>query len=84
LASPFRLPQEGPQWAYEIKHDGFRFVCRREGERVRHGRDWTKQVPRVTEALAAQPVSPATLDEGGIKTFSSLVLFQYCQQAHNQ
>jgi hypothetical protein len=25
----------GPQWAYEIKHDGFRFICRREGERVR-------------------------------------------------
>ena len=19
----------GPQWAYEIKHDGFRFICRR-------------------------------------------------------
>jgi ATP-dependent DNA ligase len=18
----------GPQWAYEIKHDGFRFICR--------------------------------------------------------
>ena len=25
----------GPQWAYEIKHDGFRFVCHRDGERVR-------------------------------------------------
>jgi ATP-dependent DNA ligase len=23
------------EWAYEIKHDGFRFLCRREGERVR-------------------------------------------------
>jgi ATP-dependent DNA ligase len=22
------------QWAYEIKHDGFRFICRRDGERV--------------------------------------------------
>src|SRR5215472_11681450 len=23
-----RTPPEGPQWAYEIKHDGFRFMCR--------------------------------------------------------
>jgi hypothetical protein len=28
----------GPQWAYEIKHDGFRFICRREGDRVQHAR----------------------------------------------
>jgi ATP-dependent DNA ligase len=25
----------GPEWAFEIKHDGFRFNCRRDGERVR-------------------------------------------------
>jgi ATP dependent DNA ligase domain len=25
----------GPQWAYQIKHDGYRFICRREGDRVR-------------------------------------------------
>ena len=25
----------GPAWAYEIKHDGFRFICRRNGDRVR-------------------------------------------------
>jgi len=33
----------GSQWAYEIKHDGFRFICRRDGGRVRvfsrNGRD---------------------------------------------
>ena len=28
----------GPQWAYEIKHDGFRFICRRDGDRVRCSR----------------------------------------------
>jgi bifunctional non-homologous end joining protein LigD len=47
----------GPQWAYEIKHDGFRFICRRDGERVRvfsrRGHDWTDRVPRIAEALAA-------------------------------
>jgi hypothetical protein len=25
----------GQQWAYEIKHDGYRFICRRDGDRVR-------------------------------------------------
>ena|SRR6478736_991304 len=25
----------GPQWIYGIKHDGFRFICRRDGDRVR-------------------------------------------------
>jgi ATP-dependent DNA ligase len=25
----------GSQWAYEIKHDGFRFICRRDGDSVR-------------------------------------------------
>jgi ATP-dependent DNA ligase len=24
----------GPQWAYEIKHDGFRFICRRDGDLI--------------------------------------------------
>ena len=25
----------GDQWAHEIKHDGFRMICRREGKRTR-------------------------------------------------
>jgi ATP-dependent DNA ligase len=25
----------GAQWAYEIKHDGFRFICVRDSKRVR-------------------------------------------------
>jgi ATP-dependent DNA ligase len=33
----------GLQWVHEIKHDGFRFVARRDGDRVRvfsrHGKD---------------------------------------------
>ena len=45
----------GPLWVHEIKFD--RFICRREGERVRvfsrHGRDWTDRVPLIAEALLA-------------------------------
>jgi bifunctional non-homologous end joining protein LigD len=25
----------GPQWAHEVKHDGFHFIVRREGDKVR-------------------------------------------------
>src|ERR1700674_2005359 len=28
-------PPAGPQWAHEIKHDGYRLIVRRDGERVR-------------------------------------------------
>ena len=45
----------GPQWAYEIKHDGYRFICRRDGERVRvfsrRGNDHTDRAPAIADAL---------------------------------
>jgi ATP-dependent DNA ligase len=45
-----RTVPTGAGWAYEIKHDGFRFICRRDGERVRlfsrGGHDWSKQAGR--------------------------------------
>jgi bifunctional non-homologous end joining protein LigD len=56
----------GAGWAYEIKHDGFRFICRRDGERVRcysrGGYDWSRQLPGVVEAMRALPVTSVTLD----------------------
>jgi bifunctional non-homologous end joining protein LigD len=60
----------GPQWAYEIKHDGFRLICRRDGDRVRvfsrRGHDWTDRVPLIAEALAALRVKSVTLDGEGV------------------
>jgi ATP-dependent DNA ligase len=60
----------GPQWAYEIKHDGFRFICRREGDRVRvfsrNGRDWTDRVPHIVDALSALRVKSITIDGEGV------------------
>jgi bifunctional non-homologous end joining protein LigD len=55
----------GREWAYEIKHDGYRFICSRSGDRVRHspGRaDWTDRVPLIIEALRALQVLSVTLD----------------------
>jgi bifunctional non-homologous end joining protein LigD len=60
----------GPRWAYEIKHDGFRFICRRDGDRVRvysrWGKDWSDKVPAIVDALAALPVKSAMLDGEGV------------------
>ena len=64
-----RTPPDGPQWVYEIKHDGFRFISRRDGDRVhvfsRHGKDWSDKVPAIVEAMLALP-APATLDGEGV------------------
>jgi bifunctional non-homologous end joining protein LigD len=60
----------GPQWACEIKHDGFRFICRRDGDRVRvfsrRGNDYTERVPRIVDTLARLPVISVTLDGEGV------------------
>ena len=60
----------GPHWAYEIKHDGFRFICRRELDRVRvfsrRGNDWTYRVPRIADALTALRVTSLTIDGEGV------------------
>jgi hypothetical protein len=34
LPTPSRTVPDGPHWAYEIKHDGYRFVARRDGDRA--------------------------------------------------
>ena len=35
LPRPAKEPPPGPGWIYEIKHDGFRILARREGGRMR-------------------------------------------------
>jgi bifunctional non-homologous end joining protein LigD len=50
-----KLPS-GDLWLHEIKHDGFRVIARKDGERVRlysrPGNDMTRRFPRIVEALA--------------------------------
>jgi len=70
LPTNARTVPASAQWAYEIKHDGFRFICRRDGDRVRvfsrNGRDWTDRVPLIAEALAKLRVKSVTLDGEGV------------------
>jgi bifunctional non-homologous end joining protein LigD len=47
-------PPSGPLWVHEIKHDGYRLMVRRDGERVRcftrNGHDWADRFPSIVEA----------------------------------
>jgi bifunctional non-homologous end joining protein LigD len=59
-------PPSGPGWTHEVKHDGFRLLARKEGERVtlwtRHGTNFTDRLPRVAEAVGKLSVEQALLD----------------------
>ena len=60
----------GPGWAFEIKHDGFRFLAVRQRKSVRiysrGAHDWAKQLPSIVNALLALPVRSAVLDGEGV------------------
>jgi ATP-dependent DNA ligase len=43
-----------PEWIHEIKHDGYRLIVQRDGQRVRlftrNGHDWSDRFPLISEA----------------------------------
>jgi ATP-dependent DNA ligase len=47
-----KLPSGG-LWLHEIKHDGFRIIARKDGERVRlYSRDFTRRFLLIVDALS--------------------------------
>ena len=48
-------PPTGPQWLHEIKHDGFRIIAHKQGDRVRlwsrNGRNWSAEFVAITAAM---------------------------------
>ena len=56
-------PPAGPGWLHEIKHDGFRILARKQGERVqvwsRRGADFTYRFPAIAEAVRGLKVDRA-------------------------
>jgi len=58
MAEEYDLSKEKiPPWLHEIKHDGFRVIARKNGNRVklysRPGNDLTNRFSLIVEALAA-------------------------------
>ena len=83
LPSPADKLPSGSNWIYEIKHDGFRFMARRDpvGIRLitRRGNDWTARYPLVVEAVNHLKVRSCLIDgevvccdERGLATFQLL------------
>ena len=56
----------GPDWVYELKHDGYRLLVRKQENRVRissrRGADFTDRFPRVTQAIRRLKVRSLLLD----------------------
>lgn len=59
-------PPVGPQWAYEVKWDGYRLAVHIEPSGIRlvtrGGHDWTDRFPAIAEAAKALNVGTAILD----------------------
>jgi ATP-dependent DNA ligase len=60
----------GPAWIHEIKHDGYRLMVERKGDRVRiitrMGFDWTDRYPLIVEAALARRSKSFVLDGEGV------------------
>ena len=57
---------DGDRWLHELKHDGFRILAFKDGERVRlwsrKGRDWSSEFVAITSAMRALPFNRVMLD----------------------
>jgi ATP-dependent DNA ligase len=82
---PIKAPQppSGDFWVHEIKHDGFRVIARKDGERVRlysrPGNDLTYRFPLIVDALARLRSRSCIIDgeavccdEGGMPSFDRI------------
>jgi len=83
LPRPAKEPPSGPDWIHEIKHDGFRVLAVREGQRTRlfsrHGTDFTDRFPKIKAAVDNLPARSCVLDgeaivvdERGLSVFDVL------------
>ena len=55
-----------PDWIHEIKHDGYRLIVQREGQRVRlftrNGHDWTDRYPFIVAAALRNRINSFVID----------------------
>jgi bifunctional non-homologous end joining protein LigD len=66
LARAARQPPDGNEWLHEVKFDGYRIACRKDGTDIRlssrNGKDWTSDFPEVRTAAAQLQADRAFLD----------------------
>src|SRR5262252_6690058 len=84
------LPSGGA-WLHEIKHDGFRIIARKDGERVRlfsrPGNDFTRRFPLIVETLARLRARSCIIDgeavacdDSGVASFELIRHDRGCQE----
>jgi bifunctional non-homologous end joining protein LigD len=66
LPSRTDRPPSGPGWLHEIKHDGFRLIAQRSGDRVRlytrNGHNWSTRFPLIARAVELLPLRSCVID----------------------
>jgi bifunctional non-homologous end joining protein LigD len=66
LAETVATPPDGEQWLHEIKLDGYRMICRKEGQQVRlisrSQQDWSKRFDSLVELATGLKAEAAILD----------------------
>jgi len=88
LPTASKQPPSGSLWCHEIKHDGYRLMVWRHGDRVRlftrRGYDWTDRYPRIIDAARRLKATSLLIDgeavccdEDGISNFEKLHLRAY-------
>src|ERR1700704_5779533 len=80
-------PPIGPGWIHEIKHDGYRMMALRAGERVRlitrNGYDWGERFPAVVKALELLEVKSCLIDgELVVCDERGLAVFELLRRGH--
>jgi bifunctional non-homologous end joining protein LigD len=76
-------PPSGGEWLHEIKHDGFRVIARKDGNRLklysRPGNDLTDRFPLIVEAIARLRSQSCSIDgeavacgDDGISSFDRI------------
>jgi bifunctional non-homologous end joining protein LigD len=70
LPTKANTPPSGALWLHEIKHDGFRIIARKEGDRVRlysrPGNDLTYRFPLIVESLTRLRSRSCIMDGEGM------------------
>src|SRR5215211_6591208 len=66
LPTPKKRAPVGAEWVHEIRHDGYRLIVRRDGDRVRlytrRGFNWSDRFPLIAEAVRRLKVRSALID----------------------
>jgi bifunctional non-homologous end joining protein LigD len=64
--TPSHKAPSGSAWVHEIKHDGYRLIARRDGNRVRlyarRGYDWSAKYPWIVDCLRSLRVRSIIVD----------------------